>query len=279
MRNKFIDTEKELSLSISEFFNKPQFWKDAIGNSPKYFVHMYNGDRDFFALSKFCAFRNVTVEDYITKFRYETNGTDAQRHISRLMKRQWMPMIEVSDRVREAFTKWIRGFYPSYNLNNASIISIENIMEISSSKCKFISPATLEDMLRIQREIGKVGEQIAFEYELNRLRENGIKNPQAYIEHTSKINSAAGFDLTCSLKDDYRFIEVKSSFGNSLDFYITENEIKILEELGENAYIYFVRISDLEKSKGIVIRIQKNPILTLRKNGILKPILFRAEFS
>lgn len=277
MDYKFIDNKRELAQSIIEFFNKPEFWKATIGNAPRYFVHFENGDKHVFGLSKFCAFRNITVEQYISSLRYKTNGGITQKHIANLTKEDWVPRSKINKDVRVAFDKWITGFYPNYKLNNASFITIDQSIEVLSPREKFINPETLEERLRYQREIGKVGEQIALDYEINRLKENGVKNAEVYVEHTSTINSAAGFDINCLVKDDLRFIEVKSSLNDNLDFYITENEFKTLEGLGDNAYIYFVHILDLGKKIGNVIRIVKNPIRKLSANGILKPILYKAE--
>lgn len=207
MDYKFVDSEQELAQSTIEFFDKPEFWRASLGSAPKYFVHIQNGQKHSFGLSKFCAFKNITVEEYISTYRYKTNGGDTQKHIAKLTQKNWIPRRIINRKIREEFDAWITKFYPNYTLENASFITITT-KQVKSTKAKFINPKILEEKLKLQREIGEVGEKIAFEYEINRLTNSGIKNAEKYIEHTSKINSSAGFDITCLVKKSNRFIEV-----------------------------------------------------------------------
>ncbi|MBN8696953.1 MAG: DUF3883 domain-containing protein [Bacteroidetes bacterium] len=276
MGYKFIENELELIQSVVEFFDKPEFWKATIGNAPRYFVHIKNKNQHYFGLSKFCAFKNITVEEYITNYRYKTNGGNTQKHIAKTVGRGWISRQKIDSEVRKAFDKWILKFHPNYTIENASFITILQSREEKHKRSKFIDPKALEEKLQLQREIGFIGEQIAIDYELNRLRSCGVKNAKNYIEHTSKINSSAGFDICCSLIEENRFIEVKSSLNKSLEFFITENEYKTLEQLGDNAFLYFVHISDLSKKKGMVLHIIKNPIKDLKTKGSLKPVAYKA---
>tara|TARA_R110002050_G_scaffold264951_3_gene405926 strand:- start:284 stop:1489 length:1206 start_codon:yes stop_codon:yes gene_type:complete len=276
---KFVDNEKELAESTLEFFSKPEFWKATIGNTPKYFVHIQNGNNHIFGLSKFCAFKNISVEEYISSFRYKTDGGTTQKHIADLTNKSWKPRKNIDIEIRENFDNWISEFHPNYNLDNASFITISQKKKVKKRKQKFIDPKTLEDNLKLQREIGEIGEEIAFDYEINRLLKLGVKNVEKYIEHTSKLNSGAGFDITCLVKKDNRFIEVKSSLNDNLDFFITENEYCTLEQLGNEAFIYFVHVTNLEKKEGKVFMVLRNPISELKANGHLKPIAYRAILS
>ena len=70
--------------STLEFFSKPEFWKATTGNAPKYFVHIQNGEKHSFGLSKFCAFKDISVEEYISTCRYKTNGGTTQKYIAKL---------------------------------------------------------------------------------------------------------------------------------------------------------------------------------------------------
>lgn len=276
MDYKFIDNEIELAESIVEFFEKPEFWRATIGNAPKYFVHIKNGNQHSFGLSKFCAFKNIEVEEYISEYRYKTNGGNTQKHISKITRKNWIPRKKIENEIREEFDNWITQFHPNYTLDNASFITISNFNQIKP-EIKFVDPKTLEENLKLQREIGEIGEQIVIQYELNRLRNLGIKNAEKYIEHTSKKNSAAGFDIGCFVKKDNRFIEVKSSLNNKLDFFITENEYCTLEKLGNEAYIYLVHITDYVKKEGKVFKTLRNPVKELKLTGSLKPIAYKAK--
>jgi len=277
---KFVDDEKELAESTVEFFSKPEFWKATIGgNAPKYFVHIQDGKNHIFGLSKFCAFRNITVEEYISSYRYKTDGGTTQKHIVNLTETEWKPRKEIDSEIRKEFDNWISEFHPNYNLENASFITITQEKKVKKRKQKFIDPKTLEDKLKLQREIGEIGEEIAYDYEINRLKKSGVKNTEKYLEHTSKLNSGAGFDITCLAKKDNRYIEVKSSLNDNIDFFITENEYCTLEQLGNEAFIYLVHVTNLEKKEGKVFMVLKNPILELKANGNLKPIAYKASLG
>ncbi|CAM4289259.1 DUF3883 domain-containing protein [Zobellia nedashkovskayae] len=276
---KFVDDEKELVKSTIEFFNKPEFWKIAVGKSPKYFVHVKQGKKHNFGLSKFCAFKDITVEEYISIYRGKIGGNPAQKHIVNIIKQDWTPRVKISSEIREKFDNWILKFYPNYNVNNASFITVSIKKDKQSKKTKFIDPVTLEKRLKLQREIGEVGEEIALNHEITRLELTGIKNAEKFVEHTSKLNAGAGFDITSSIKKDNRFIEVKSSTNKNLDFFITENEYLTLDHLGKAAFIYFVYIEDLKERKGRVLRTIQNPIKELRKNGNLRPIAYKSTLN
>jgi hypothetical protein len=276
---KFVDDEKELAESTLEFFSKPEFWKATIGNAPKYFVHTQSGKNHIFGLSKFCAFKDITVDEYISSYRYKTNGGNTQKHIARITKKDWIPRNKISSELREEFDNWITEFHPNYNLNNASFITINQKKKVSSRKQKFIDPKTLEEQLKLQRIIGEIGEEIAMKFELDRVIKSGVKNPEKYIEQTSKINSGAGFDISSLVKKDNRYIEVKSSLNNNLDFFITENEYCTLKQLENEAFMYFVHVTNREKREGKVIKVLKNPILEIETNGNLKPIAYKASLG
>ncbi|WP_422350639.1 DUF3883 domain-containing protein [Flagellimonas sp.] len=276
---KFVDTIEELTESTLEFHGKPEFWKPALGSGPRYFVHIKDNGTNAFGLSKFCAFKNITVEDYLTNYRYKTDGGTTQKHIASLTGQDWKLRKNVATDIKESFDNWISQFFPNYNLENAAFISITKTGHPKRKIKKLISPAELEDKLRLQREIGKIGENIAMTYETVRLRDKGIKNPTRHIEQVSKRNSAAGYDIYSSTKGDTRYIEVKSSLNDNSDFFITENELLTLEAFGQEAYLYLVHIKDLKSQEGQVYRVVKDPIRQLKETGTLKPITYRAEIK
>lgn len=275
----FIDDVSELAHTVDIFFEKPEFWRATVGNAPKYFVHIQNGPNHSFGLSKFCAFKDISVEEYISTYRYLTNGGNTQKHIAKTLGKKWIPRKNIKKEIQQQFDSWILDFHPNYNLTNASFITIEQKVKGTKDRKKPINPDELEKALQKQKEIGVIGERIAFEFEINRLFEAGIKNPENYLEHTSKINSAAGFDLASLAKKNNRFIEVKASLNDKMDFFITENELTTLEQLGDLAYIYLVHVTDFTKKTGNVFKTIKNPILKLKKSGKLKPVAYKAEFT
>jgi hypothetical protein len=276
---KFVDTIDELTYSTLEFYDKPEFWKAALGSAPKYFVHFQNNEKHIFGLSKFCAFKNITVEDYLTDYRHKTDGGTTQKHIAWLTAKGWIPRNKIDNDIRQSFDNWISEFFPNYNLDNASFISISKLGKVKRKRNKKITPDELQNKLKIQKEIGEIGEDIAMKFEIQRLSEHGIKNSDKYVDQVSKMNSAAGYDIYSSTKNEIRYIEVKSSLNDNQDFIITENELQTLETLGIEAFIYMVHITDLVKRKGKVLQILKDPIKILKDNGTLIPIAYKAEIK
>lgn len=274
---KFVDTIDELTDSILEFHAKPEFWKAALGSVPRYFVHVKDNETHAFGLSKFCAFKNITVEDYLTTYRNKTDGGTTQKHIAWLAGQGWTKRSEIDKEIRDSFDNWISEFFPNYTLNNASFITVTKTKK--TKRKKLISPDDLQDKLKLQSEIGQVGEDIAMEFEMQRLKEKGIKNPDLHVDQVSKRNSAAGYDIYSSTKSETRYIEVKSSLNDNQEFFITENEVQTLETLGQEAHLYLVHINELKKKHGQVIEVLSNPIRRLKDTGTLIPIAYRAEIK
>lgn len=278
---RFVLDKNELSASVNEFHSKPEFWRAVLGSSPKYFVHqMVQGEHQF-GLSKFVAFNNIEVEEYLSRFRYRTDGGTTQKHIRWLSKVNWTPYSDLSASTQEAFGNWIHEFFPNYNLQNASFIAVSGTSDWTGKTNKSVTPDELQKRLVHQKQIGDVGEQIALEYEVGRLGELGVKNPQKYVEHVAVKSVGAGYDIYSKIRKpkEERFIEVKSTTSDHEGFIITENEVTTLRSLGENAYLYMVRVSDLKNKEGAVVRVVRNPISFIEEQGQLKPIAFKVKLD
>ena len=276
---KFVDTIDELGDSTLEFHDKPEFWKPALGSVPKYFVHIKVGDTDAFGLSKFCAFKNITIEEYLTTYRYKTSGGTTQKHIAWLTGQDWTARGKIDNNIRDSFDNWISQFFPNYKVENASFISLTKTSKPKRKKKKLMSPNELQDKLKLQGEIGEVGEEIALTFEAKRLKDKGIKNPYNHIDQVSKRNIAAGYDIYSSIKNETRYIEVKSSLNDNPDFFITENEVQTLETLQKEAHLYLVHITDLKSKQGRVFQVLNDPIRQLKEKGTLKPIVYSVEME
>jgi len=123
--HRFIENTDELIDSTLEFHNKPEFWKAVLGSAPKYFVHITNNGKHIFGLSKFCAFKNITVENYLSTYREETNGTITQKHIAKVMDKHWISKNKIDSGIRQSFDNWISDFFPNYNRANALFIEVK----------------------------------------------------------------------------------------------------------------------------------------------------------
>lgn len=271
----FVETIEELTDSVLEFNSEPKAWRKLLGPVPKYFVHVKNGQTHSFGLSKFCALKGLTVEEYLESYRYKTDGGTTQKHIAWLTGQNWIPRKKINKAARKAFDQWVSSFFPNYDLDKASFISLTKRGTLKKPKEKFVTPADLHNMLELQKQIGWVGEEIALRFEAQRLMKQGIKKPYPHIEHVSKKNAAAGYDIKSTTKAESRYIEVKSSLNERKEFFITENEVKKLEGFGHEAFLYLVHISDLTKREGRVIEELDDPIKKLR----LVPIAYKAEIK
>ena len=106
-----------------------------------------------------------------------------------------------------------------------------------------------------------------------------IKNPRKFIYKYYKNNINAGFDIySNSSEDEVRHIEVKTTTKNDLEFFITSNEVNTLKVYEKNAYIYFVKVYNVETKNGEVIKELQNPIRYFKHKNILKPVLFTGTY-
>ena len=274
MRSDFVKDVDDLLDSVLEFDAKPEFWKSILGGGAKYFVHFDQGGKNIFALSKFCAFKGISAEKYVSGYRHYANGTVTQKHISKILGKRWIEVPKIKKEIKTAFKDWISDFYPNYSTDNSFIITIPKSQNIK--KKRLVTPEELFNSLELNKKIGSIGEEIALEFEKNRLLNLGVKNPIKYIDHISKNNISAGFDIYSSYSEaEERFIEVKTSLKKTNELYITENEIETLQELGEKAYIYLVSIKDIENKEGVVYQMINNPINQFEKEDLLIPIAYK----
>lgn len=284
---EFVETPQDLATSVRHFMEEPKYWREAVNAYPKYFVHLYEGGKHLFGLSKFAAFKNVTLGDYVTRLRSHANGNWTQKRISSIVGRAWVPVGDVPAEVRDAFTKWFYDFYPSQHpRDDISILTLETQpgkgrkpkRPGSGSGARALSPQQLANKLQLQSKIGNVGEEIAMQHEIARLASLGVRDAERWVERVSTRNTAAGFDILSSPPGkEHRFIEVKSSKSASSDFYITRNELTTLNRHGDQAYLYLVHITDLSAHAGNVVREIQNPAQVLSENGVMEPVLFHVS--
>lgn len=277
LQKLYIKEPIDLYYTVLEFNAKPEFYKAAIGNAPKYFVHIRHENEDLFGLSKFCVLKGIQIEEYISKYRYLTDGNNSRLIIQNRLNKKWLPRNLMSRRIQKSFDNWISEFFPNYNVNNANFITVV-VKEKVKRKAKSITPEELKNALDLQLLIGEIGEEIALEFEVQRLKTIGIKKPERYVNHISKVNSSAGFDISSISSDsETRFIEVKSSLTSMKQIFISENEKNTLESLGDKAYLYFVEISDLENKIGKVSDLINDPIRLFENDNKLIPVAYKVN--
>ena len=135
----------------------------------------------------------------------------------------------------------------------------------------------LEKRLARQREVGSLGENVAFRHEYLRLSLLGCDNPNNYIKKHTEDDVGAGYDLSSEFNAIKRFIEVKSSVISNESFFLSENEKITLAELGESAYIYLVKIDDLDQKNSMVVNEIRNPMTDPKL--ILEPVAYKVTVN
>ncbi len=104
-----------------------------------------------------------------------------------------------------------------------------------------VSEDELLQQLDQQRRRGLLAEQYAERIEIARLRSGGRSDLAELVERVSAHDVAAGYDIrSFGLDGSYRYIEVKSSTGEAVRFFISRNELEFLRENESAAWIYFV---------------------------------------
>lgn len=263
----------------------PEYWREAIGSHPKYFIHFREDNQNYFGLSKFCAFSDISLEDYVLDQRRQTSGGTTQKLISKLCNQQWTPLSNCDPVLARDFKSWFtRASHGNIKLQHIHLISLGKLKSDTEKPCEdepsiYIDPDTLAKRIKTQEEIGKAGEEIAIKHEIARLNKKGVIDAEKYIEHISLKNAAAGFDIKTIYAKERRYIEVKSSTKLQGKFYISPNEIKTLRRHGENAYLYFVHVSDTKNKIGRVMKEIRNPFGETSSPIPLSPALYLGKIT
>lgn len=271
----FANTTEEFISSVNAFNANPLLTKKMVGSTLLYFLYIKRKGQYWFGMSKFCVFKDITPASYTRKYRYTIDGGPAQKLIAKKLQTAWMPYEVLDPRAQKSFNNWIAGLLPNYNYSKANFIALHNdpLHKVSL----ILSPEQLIEQLDRQSRIGKVGEAIAYHYEVARLKKLTIENLAACIERVSLTNTTVGFDMASITPLEKRYIEVKGTMGNKEQFFLSENEVITLETLGKAAYLYLVEVTDLKKKKGHVFAAIQDPIKKLRKHDKLKPVAYRVR--
>lgn len=264
MKLKFARDVSDLSKTVTSFNRLSNASKrKVVGNHPVYFVHTKRGDKHQFCVSKACYVRDFQFMDYI-KYRNYFGGGGAQHKISYLTDSEWRSYFSMPKQVQESFKEWLNEFFPTKKIRKAQFISLdEAIAGEREVKKRELSAKDLRKQIKNQSRIGEIGEEIAFQYELGRVRKTKDVDPKEYVVLLSKKNVNAGYDIKSydQKKKRPKFIEVKATTRkNNYSFHLSRNEKEFLAAKGPQAYIYLVYVSDVEKRTGKVFKVISNPI-------------------
>ena len=273
----FASTPEELTDSVLTFSAAPSAQqREVIGSNPIYFAHVVEGGKHHFGLSKFVAFRDVSIQDYIDKERNTTSGGDTRKHIARVTGQEWTPLGEATDAVRTAFLRWFERL-PGNPLRSDQIrlLTLDRSHTVRRKK-RSLSPEELQRRLAEQAETGRIGEDIAVKHEWERLRLSGYNKSTAKVLHVAKDNAAAGYDIRSVCEGEVRCIEVKATVGKVGRFFISRGELEAMRTGGSEAYLYLVKIDSKEHETGKVVREIRNPYGALNSEEVLNPVLYEA---
>ena len=121
-----------------------------------------------------------------------------------------------------------------------------------------LSPDELEAIRRKCCEIGDRGEYFAFKFERQRLRKAGQDALARKIDWVSRRAVGRGYDIkSYESNGSPRFIEVKSTNGSGMTFFMSDTEWRVATREKEAYYIY--RIVDVAKTPTLK-RVVQNPV-------------------
>ena len=274
----FVSNPMQLAQSVQAFMDAPEYWRDAVGSHPKYFVHVAGRTGPLFGLSKFCAFSGISLEDYVTQLRHSTNGGTTQRHISKICGKSWVPLRSAPRQLQRQFLAWFSEVAEGrIGTNQIHLLTVGTASKLAPTKKRAISPEDLQRKLAHQTKIGSIGETIAMRYEQQRLIALGATPSSMDLQQVSKINAVAGFDIRSSYKGHTRYIEVKASVSLDGAIFISPNEINTLQKHGKSGYLYLVHVTNVKKRVGTVHRVVQNPMKAGFQTPWLSPALFTGK--
>jgi|GEM_PF-2325711 len=147
-----------------------------------------------------------------------------------------------------AYCRGNRGvdFYPNTEYSNQSTNNDINRVGMS--------PEALRKKREKWEYIGLMGEQFVFEMERQRLIEVGRDDLAEAVQHVSLYDCGAGYDiLSYELDGRPRYIECKTSAGDSMRFEITSNEWNMAKKYREQYYLYRITNIDRDHNRNIIV--------------------------
>lgn len=161
---------------------------------------------------------------------------------------------------------WYDRQNKKYEITDIYILDFTNYVENRKMTLE-----ELQCILKKQEDLGKGAELEIIKYEKNRLK----KKPQLlkYIEHTSKYNIMAGYDIkSCELEEDdfqtpkLRFIEVKAVSILDYRFNWSRNEVDKSKLYGMQYYLYLLPMIKGKRFDIKKLKIIRDPYKNIFKN-------------
>ncbi len=152
----------------------------------------------------------------------------------------------------------------SYYITGEHLESVLNLI-----KSHQLSYKDMQASLKNKEKLGLDAEKIVLVYEINRLNNQPLLQEQ--IEHTSKINVSAGYDIksfTIFNENNAipRYIEVKAVSIMDYKFYWSRNEIETARKYQNEYYLYLLPVDKGGKLSLSSLLIIRNPANYLFSN-------------
>jgi hypothetical protein len=169
----------------------------------------------------------------------------------------------------EAFGTFETNDTNGTTLNISRIVESQIRNEILSYRKpakRSVSPDQLEKELARKKIYGERAELFVMDFEMMRLKDDDLFSK---VIHVALENTAAGYDIQSFSTGEGttlpRFIEVKS-VGDDMAFYLSRNEVRVAEELGNDYFLYLVQRSRTE-DETYTPRIIRDPFKKIFRDG------------
>ena len=159
------------------------------------------------------------------------------------------------------------------------VSAYQSIMEVLGTSAA-LTEEELSAILELQRIRAVEAENYVRELEINRLTGGGRIDLAGLIERVATRDVSAGYDIrSFELDGSDRYIEVKSSTGTGIRFFLSRNEWRFLAGHDADAWIYFVpRVHELPLPSRPVVAIP-SPAKWIEANAIVEAQEFLVEFG
>ncbi|MET4562570.1 hypothetical protein ABIA69_003761 [Lysinibacillus parviboronicapiens] len=192
---------------------------------------LYESLADYFELSD--ELRKKTVNENTKELKWHNNVRWARQQL-------------VDKGILKNDSNWGIWELSDNAINSYFDTDIEHAISEDTVKGKF-TQEQLESLLEKQKRIGELGEIIVEEYEKKYLISKGCIKLAEMVRRVSQENCREGYDIISFYEDgSEKYIEVKSSTSNQLEFYISINEYEKAKKLGDRYCIALVRGINLE---------------------------------
>ena len=159
------------------------------------------------------------------------------------------------------------------------VSAYQSIMEVLGLSAA-LTEEELSVILELQRIRAVEAENYVRELEVNRLTAGGRIDLVGLVERVATRDVSAGYDIrSFELDGSDRYIEVKSSTGSEIRFFLSSNEWRFLTEHDTDAWIYFVpRVHELPYPSHPIVAIP-SPARWIKGNATVEAQEYLVEFS